>query len=123
MGIPRLSEGDNTGRQITQQNIIVAGEATLALFIFRQMTRVIVSAVPALMTVNLTVDGVGKESQVGDRIELIFTAAAGSTITMGTGTAPTGTIVLTGVLQGSWTGVFDGVAFVETGLVAEAVVV
>ena len=117
---PRFPEGDNTGRNITQDNQTLVGAATLSLEVKQQVTRAVVTAVPATMTVNLATQDPLEDSLLGDEITLVFTASAGSTITMGTGFVASGTIVLTGTNSGSWTGLFDGSAFVETGLVAEA---
>ena len=121
MSRPRFSEGDRTGRVITQAQNTVAGVATLTPLATEQLTRLFVTAVPATMTVNLTQKET-EESLPGDQIVMVFTAAAGSTITLGDLLAASGTIVLTGTNSGSWSGIFDGVNFVETSLVAEAAV-
>jgi hypothetical protein len=104
---------DNTGNIVTNQYQALAYAATIALKLFAARTVVKV----AQLTGALTITAETTRPYIGDELTILFSAdGTNRTVTLSTGlVGSAATIVVTASKQASYTAVFDGTSWVETG--------
>lgn len=104
---------DNTGNIITSQYQAIAYATPIALKL--NAARTIVKV--AQLTGALTITAETTRPQIGDELTILFAAdGTNRTVTLSTGlVGSAATIVVTASKQASYTAVFDGTSWVETG--------
>lgn len=102
--------GDITGQPFSRDLQSPAYAATIAVTPNAGKTIIHPAELTGAVTINLTVTS----SSEGDELQLILDADGTQRIaTLGTGFVDGGTITVAASKAATWTGVFDGVAFVE----------
>lgn len=104
---------DNTGRIITNDYIAPVYAASIALKLSAAKTYVKVG----LLTGALTLTAETTRPLIGDELVVMFLAdGTNRTVTLSTGlTGSAATIVVTASKQATYTAIFDGTSWVETG--------
>lgn len=104
---------DNTGRVITTQYQAPAYAASIALKLSEAKTYVKVGT----LTGALSITAEATRPQIGDELTIMFLAdGTNRTVTLSTGlVGSAATIVVVASKQATYTAVFDGTSWVETG--------